>query len=72
MGPNFGTHSGELSGAASRPLSLNEQLLLKTQLEDIDIPLSDTTFEISSNGVEMVNKGNWGGVRAGLSLGVRF
>jgi len=61
MGPNFGTHSGELSGATNRPLSPSEQLLLKNQLEDINVPLSETTFEIASSGVEMVNKGNWGG-----------
>ncbi len=72
MGPNFGTHSGELSGIPSRPLSVNEQQLLKTELEDINIPLSETTIEISSEGVEMANKGNWGGVRAGFNLGVRF
>ena len=72
LGPNIGTHKGSLFGAPSRPLSSNEQLVLKNDLEDVNIPLSETTFEISSNGVEMTNKGNWGGVRAGLSLGFRF
>jgi hypothetical protein len=72
MGPNFGTHSGKLIGTPSRHLSHNEQLILKNDLEDLNIPLSNTTIEISSNEVEMDNQGNWGGVRAGISLGVRF
>ncbi len=72
LGPNFGTHDGHLSGTPSKPLSLNEQVTLKGELEDINIPLSETTFEISGDGVKMINRGNWGGVRAGISLGFRF
>lgn len=72
LGPNFGTHDGQLDGIASTPLSINEQLLLKDDLEDINFPLSETSIEISRDGVEMINKGNWGGLRAGLSLGLRF
>lgn len=72
LGPNFGTHNGVLFGVPRRLLSANEQLVLKNDLEDINIPLSETTIEISNNSIEMTNEGNWGGVRAGLSLGFRF
>jgi hypothetical protein len=72
MGPHYGNSSGTLTGISSRTLSQTEQDRLLAELNDIDVPLSDTTYEVSANGARMINDGPWGGIRSGLSLGVRF
>jgi hypothetical protein len=72
LGPHWGTSKGDFSGIPDTPLSPSEQLLLASDLEDIIVPGTDLTFEISSTEVKMDTKGNWGGIRAGLTLGVRF
>jgi len=72
FGPHYGSGTGNFSGVASQPLTQVEQDDLRKQLEDIDIPLTNKTVNVNSSGASMKLDGPWGGLRAGISLGVRF
>lgn len=70
LGPNFGASKGSIDG--SKTLSPFEQQDLREQLADLDIPLTDYTYEVNENGAKMDFNGGWAGVRAGLCIGFRF
>ena len=72
LGPHYGSGKGNFSGVSSMPLSQFEQDNLKQQLENIDIPLTNKTVSVSANGASVKLDGPWGGVRVGVSIGVRF
>lgn len=72
FGPHYGGAKGDLSGASSRPLTPNEQQELRQELEDIDFPLTDKTVVVNASGASMKLDGPWAGVRAAISLGIRF
>ena len=72
LGPHIGSGKGNLSGVSSRPLSQSEQADIKQTLEDFDIPLVDKKVTVSSNGAIMDLDGIWGGLRAGISFGIKF
>lgn len=72
LGPHYGSGTGSFSGVSSKPLSQTEQNNLKAQLEDIKIPLTNKTVNVNANGASLKLDGPWGGIRAGISLGVRF
>ncbi len=70
LGPNFGASKGRIDG--SKSLSPFEQQDLREQLADLDIPLTDYTYEVNENGANMDFDGGWAGVRGGLCIGFRF
>ena len=72
LGPHFGVSSGDILGLPSAPLSREDQQNIKDDLNDIDIPMFEQTVNVTADKVSMVFDGPWGGIRAGLSLGVRF
>lgn len=72
IGGHFGTSKGELTGISSTPLSPSEQSEIKDVLEDFEIPLVDTEVNVNANRAIMKMDGPWAGIRAGISLGVRF
>lgn len=72
LGPHYGSGSGTLNGTSSMTLSQAEQDDLLTTLRDIDIPLVEETYTVTSNSAMVSFKGPWAGIRAGLSLGIRF
>ena len=72
LGPHFGSGKGSLSGNPLKPLSANEQNDLRSQLNDIDIPLTNKTVNVDANNAIMKLDGPWGGLRGGISLGVKF
>jgi hypothetical protein len=72
LGPQFGVSSGEITGLSSVPLSSEEQKDIRDELNDIDIPMFDQTVDVTANKVSMIFDGPWAGIRAGLSLGIRF
>ena len=72
LGPHYGVGNGNFSGVSSTPLSPSEQDDLRQELEDLDIPLTNKTVTVNANGANLKLDGPWGGVRAGISLGVRF
>lgn len=72
IGPHYGTGKGEFKGLASKPLSNEEQADLKQTLENLDIPLTKKTVTVNTSGAIVNLDGPFGGVRAGLLLGIRF
>jgi hypothetical protein len=72
LGPHFGSGTGNFTGASSKSLSQTEQNDIKQQLEDIDIPLTDKTVNVNANNASLKLNGPWGGLRFGISLGVKF
>jgi hypothetical protein len=72
FGPHFGSGKGDFVGTSSKSLTQSEQDDLRQRLEDIDIPLTDKTVNVDSNGVTLKLDGPWGGIRGGISLGVKF
>ncbi len=72
LGPHFGISSGDFTGLSSIPLSEEDQQEVEDRFNDIDIPMFEQTVTVSSTGAEMIFDGPWGGIRAGLSIGVKF
>lgn len=72
LGPHFGISSGEGISLASAPLSEVDMQDIEDTLNDIDIPMFDQTISITPDKVKMTYDGPWAGVRAGLSIGVKF
>lgn len=72
LGPHFGSGTGTFSGITSQPLSENEQNSLREELSDLDIPLTKETVSVNANGASLKLDGPWAGVRAGISIGIKF
>ena len=70
LGPNYGISRGDLIG--KKTLSPSEQQSLRDELDDLEIPLTKFTYQVDGNGATVDFKGPWGGVRAGLCIGIRF
>ncbi len=72
VGAHYGTSNGTLNGTPSSPLSANEQTDIKNTIEALDLPLTKITANVTANNIKAAIDGPWGGVRAGLSIGIRF
>ena len=72
LGPHYGSGNGLFSGISSQTMTPAEQDDLRTQLEDIDIPLTNKKVVVTANSASLELDGPWGGIRAGFSLGIRF
>jgi hypothetical protein len=72
FGPHYGSGSGTFAGVSSKPLAQDEQNDLRQELEDLDIPLTNKTVIVTANGASLKLDGPWAGVRAGISLGIKF
>ncbi len=72
IGPHYGKSNGELIGNSSRVLTPDEQEEIRQNLEDFDIPMVKKTVSVNASGAKMVVDGPWTGVRAGISLGIKF
>lgn len=72
LGPHFGSGSGSFVGTTSQPMDQSEQNDLRQQLEDLEIPFTDKTVNVNANGATLKLDGPWAGIRAGISLGIRF
>lgn len=70
--PFIGGERTNLSGATSVPLSEEDQQSLREELEDIDIPYTNTEVQVNANGASIQLNGLMAGVSAGLAFGVRF
>ncbi|MGN6801102.1 MAG: DUF3575 domain-containing protein [Ginsengibacter sp.] len=70
FGPHYGSSKGSVSGRQS--LSQSEQDALKSELDNLDIPLTKTTNTVDANGAVVNFSGPWGGIRSGLCLGIKF
>ena len=72
LGPQFGVSSGDMISLSSGPLSEIDQQDIADNLNSIDIPMFTQTVNVSSEKVSMIFDGPWAGIRAGLSIGVKF
>jgi hypothetical protein len=72
LGPHYGTGKGDFFGVASQPMTVTEQNDLRQQLEDFTIPLTTKTVTVNANGANVKLDGPFGGVRAGISIGIKF
>lgn len=72
LGPHYGSATGKFSGVSTQTMTPAEQDDLRTQLNDIDIPLTNKTVVVTANGASLELDGPWAGIRAGFSLGIRF
>ncbi|GAA4644847.1 hypothetical protein GCM10023115_28070 [Pontixanthobacter gangjinensis] len=72
VGPHYGSSNGDLAGTSKEPLSEGEQRSLEQTLEDIDLPMGDFSYTVTSEGARIKVDGPWAGIRAGLALGYRF
>ena len=70
LGPQYGSANGTIDG--KRALNVQEQQALRDELQDLEIPFAETTTTVDANGATLDIKGPWAGLRAGLSLGIRF
>jgi hypothetical protein len=72
IGAHYGTSNGTLNGVPSSSLSANEQTDIKNTIESLELPLTKITAEVSANNIKAIIDGPWGGVRAGLTIGIKF
>lgn len=72
LGPHIGAGKGDLVGLSSQPLSADAQASIRETLEDFDIPLIDKKVTVNSQGATMELDGMFGGLRAGISFGIKF
>jgi hypothetical protein len=70
LGPHYGSSDGSISGKQS--LSSTEQSALKSDLDNLNIPLVKTTNTVDANGATINFSGPWAGIRSGLCIGFRF
>jgi hypothetical protein len=70
FGPHYGSCNGSISGQKS--LSSSEQASLKSDLDNLDIPLAKISSTVNANGATVNFSGPWAGIRSGLALGIRF
>lgn len=72
LGPHYGAGNGDFAGLSSQPMNPIEQNDLRTELENLDIPLTRKKVTVDANSARMELDGPWAGVRAGFSLGIKF
>ncbi len=72
LGPHIGKGIGELDALSTRTLSAEEQNHLKQELEKIEVPILEKSVTTRDNGATLSLKGPWAGLRAGISLGIKF
>lgn len=72
FGPHYGTSEGDFLGKSSVPLTPAEQEEIRQQLEDLEIPLVESTIKVDANSAALKLKGPWAGIRAGISFGFKF
>ncbi|RYF91472.1 MAG: DUF3575 domain-containing protein [Chitinophagaceae bacterium] len=70
LGPNYGKSKGELVGR--KTLTPSEQQDLRDELASLDIPLTEFTYDVNSQGATVNFDGPWAGVRAGICIGINF
>jgi len=76
LGPHFGVSSGNATGTTSEEMTQEDQQDIRDEmndaLSDADIPMFKYTISTTSNDVKLDFDGPWGGLRFGLSFGLRF
>ena len=71
-GPHYGSSKGTLTGKTSAPLTQQEQTSLSQELASFNVPLTKESYFVNANGASINLNGPWGGLRAGILLGIKF
>jgi hypothetical protein len=72
LGLHGGRSKATFTGDPSWELTPAEQEDIKTEFENTGLSLLRIESKVSADEVSLISKGPWLGVRAGLSIGVRF
>lgn len=72
LGPHIGGAKGSLVGNSSRDLSAADQENIKQIIDDFDIPFVNKEVIVNTNSAEMNLDGMFGGLRAGITFGIKF
>ena len=72
LGPHYGNGKGDFTGTSTVPLTSTEQADLKQELEDFDMPFRKKKITVTANGANVKLDGPFGGLRSGITIGVRF
>ena len=72
VGAHFGGGSGKLTGRSATTLSENEQEQIRQNLEEVNIPMMKKDVTVTADRVTVDLNGSFGGLRSGLTLGLRF
>ena len=72
LGPHYGNGKGDFTGTSTVPLTATEQADLKQELDDFDIPFGTKKVTVTANGANVKLDGPFGGVRSGITIGVKF
>lgn len=71
-GAHYGASRGHFSGNPATEFSAGEEAAVKQAIDDLEVPTIKKTVSTSAKSVEVKTNGAYGGVRAGLCVGVRF
>jgi hypothetical protein len=71
-GLQFGGNKGSFSGFTSVPLTAQEQLDIKNEIDNFEIPFVKKTATVNANNATVDIKGPWLAGRAGIAIGIRF
>lgn len=72
VGAHYGSNKGTFVGTTTTKLSTEEKADLQATLDDLSIPVGTLKSVVSDYGATINLSGPWAGVRAGLTLGIRF
>jgi hypothetical protein len=72
LGAHYGKGNGTFTGTTSLPLTTAEQAEIRDQITGVELPAGSLKAEVTANTVKAIIDGPWAGIRAGLSLGIRF
>ena len=72
LGVSYGMGKGSGVGNNSRNFTEQEKVDIKRELDNLDIPLTKVNYTIGDNSVNVKLNGPWAGLRAGLTIGIKF
>lgn len=72
MGLHFGVSSGDIVATYSEPLSEEDQQSIENEVNNVDVPMLKQSIDVTANKATLTFDGPWLGIRAGLSLGIKF
>lgn len=72
LGAHYGKSKGDAIGVSIRTFSATEQAAIQEALKDIDMPNIDEKITVNTHGGTIDFKGDWAGLRSGITLGVKF
>jgi hypothetical protein len=72
LGPAYGVGKGNIKGTSPITFTQEDKDNIRQELDELDIPLTDKSYEITDNSVILKLTGPWAGLRSGITVGIRF